>query len=61
MNLLNSHVLHAGVLFVSICKLVIGIKYIDEYSDIRSLKTSIRCSPNIKCNVRYVMQLYQIY
>ena len=38
---------------VSICKLVIGAQIIDEYSDIRSLrhvnirslKTSIRCSP----------------
>ena len=39
---------------VSICKLVIGAQIIDEYSDIRSLrhvnirslKTSIRCSPS---------------
>ena len=29
---LNSHVLHAAVLLVSICKLVIGVKCIDEYS-----------------------------
>ena len=43
---LNSHVLHAAVLFVSICKLVIGIKYINEYSDIRSL--SIRISGALK-------------
>ena len=51
----NSHVLHAALLFVSICKLVIGIKYINEYPDIRSLrhtnirslKTSNSCSPNV--------------
>ena len=48
----NSPVLHAAMLLVSICKLVISVKYIDKYSDIcslrhtniRSLKTSIRCS-----------------
>ena len=54
---LNSHVLHAAVLLVSFCKLVIGIKYIDKYSDICSLRhtniwsliTSIRCSPTVQC------------
>ena len=51
----NSHILHAALLFVSICKLVNGIKIINEYPDIRSLrhtnirslKTSIHCSFNI--------------
>ena len=51
----NSPVLHAAMLLVSICKLVISVKYIDEYSDIRSLrhtniwslKTSICCSPTL--------------
>ena len=51
----NSHILHAALLFVSICKLVNGIKSINKYPDIRllrhtniqSLKTSIRCSSNV--------------
>ena len=33
---LNSPVLHAAVLFVSICKLVIGVKYIDGYSFVKA-------------------------
>ena len=50
---------------VSICKLVIGAQIIDEYLDIRSLryanirslKTSIRCSPKIN----YIGHNHSVY
>ena len=51
---------------VSICKLVNGAQIIDEYSDIRSLrhvnirslKTSIRCSPTYYCMYRTYVYMH---